>query len=67
MKQITFKPETLLLRGGIAVVIEAAQITGEQYIHMTNKALFDYSVMVGEREYVEKTVTVTEKERVAEL
>ena len=47
--------------------MEAARITGDQYMHMEDKALFDYGVMVGALEYVEKAVMAIERERVTEL
>jgi len=52
---------------GVTAAMEAARITCDQYMQIEDKALFVYSVMVGAFEYVEKTVTTSERQRVAEL
>jgi len=52
---------------GITAAVEAARATGEQYMYMKVKALFDYVVLVGALEYVENMAMVTEEEWVVEL
>lgn len=66
-QQITHMLDSMQRRAGVTAVIVAARSAGEQYMHMEDKALFDYGVMVGALEFVEKAVTVTEKERLAEV
>ncbi|MDY6826520.1 MAG: helix-turn-helix domain-containing protein [Bacillota bacterium] len=41
---------------GVTAAVEVSRSTGEQYMHMEDKALFDYGAMVGAFEYVEKAV-----------
>lgn len=65
--QMMHRLESVRRLEGVTAAVEAARIPGDQYMYMEDKALFDYGVMVGALEYVEKAVTAIEKERVAEL